>query len=181
MRRVYILVMLFFVSIVLTACGLSDAETKYNSGVEKYNKNDLTGALADFNEAIKLDANLALAYVNRGAIYAANKDFDGAIGDETKALDLKLAKSEDQATAYTNRASAYLSKEDYPKALADAEAGVQANGSYSKAYLIRGIARASSKNKDGAIADFKKVLELDKDSTVRKYAQDALTQLGETP
>ena len=117
MRRSFMLVMLLLVSVGLTACGLSDAETKYNSGTEKYNAKDLDGALADFNEAIRLDPNLAIAYMNRGAVYASKSDFDNTIADETKALDLKLDKTGDQATAYTNRAVGYLGKQDFDNAV----------------------------------------------------------------
>ena len=181
MRRLYMLVILLLVSIGLTACGLSDAETKYNSGVDKYGKKDLDGALADFNEAIRLDPNLAVAYMNRGVVYASKSDFDNAIADETKALDLKLAKSEDQATAYANRAIAYLAKQDPDKALADADAAVTANGNNAKAYLIRGTIRSAKSDTEGAIADFKKVVELDKNSDTGKAAQAALDQMTPTP
>ncbi len=181
MKRLKIVGLLLLVSVGLTACGLSDAETKYNSGTDKYNKKDLDGAMADFNEAIKLDPNLAVAYMNRGAVFATKGDFDKAIEDETKALDLKLSKVEDTATAYTNRAAAYISKKDFDKALADAEEAVKAKADYSKAYLLRGLAHAGKGDKAGAVTDLKKVIELAKDSEEAKVAQQALDQIQATP
>jgi tetratricopeptide (TPR) repeat protein len=177
MKRLQIVALMLLVSVGLTACGLSEAETKYNSGTEKFNNKDMDGALADFNEAIRLDPNLALAYMNRGAIYASKNEFDKAIEDETKAIELKLAKTEDQSTAYSNRAAAYAGKGDFDKALADADEAIKIKPDSSKAYFIRGATRASKGDNEGAIADFQKVVELSKDSAEGQAAQQYLDQL----
>ena len=181
MKRLQIVVLLLLVSVGLTACGLSEAETKYNSGTEKFKSKDMDGALADFNEAIRLDPNMALAYMNRGVIYVSKNELDKAIEDETKAIDLKLAKTEDQATAYSNRATAYLAKGDSGKALADADEAIKIKPDSSKAYLVRGSSRANNGDNEGAIADFQKVLELAKDSDEGRAAQQLLSQLQPTP
>ncbi|HKP54778.1 MAG TPA: tetratricopeptide repeat protein [Chloroflexia bacterium] len=172
-----IVALLLLVSVTLTACGLSEAETKYNAGTDKFNAGDIDGALADFNEAIRLDPNLAVAYMNRGAVWATKNEPDKAIEDETKALDLKLSRVEDQATALVNRAGAYAAKGDFDKGIADADEAIKVRSDYSKAFYIRGICNMSKQQNDAAITDFKKVIELAKDSSEGKAAQQYLDQL----
>jgi tetratricopeptide (TPR) repeat protein len=181
MKRLFSLALLAIVTLALAGCGLSPAEEKYNSGTDKYNKGDLDGALADYNEAIRLDPNLAIAYMNRGAVYAARNEFDMAIEDSTKALELKLSKVEDQATAYTNRGAAYVGNGELDKAIADTDEAIRLKSDYAKAYYVRGVAYANQQDKEKALADLKKVLELSKDSQEGQAAQQAIDQLEQMP
>src|SRR5215475_13766723 len=82
-----------------------------NRGNAYYNRKDYDGAIADYNEAIRLDPSQALtyhvvAYVNRARIYFDMKDYDRAIADYGEAikLDPKLA------AAFNLRGLAYLNK-----------------------------------------------------------------------
>lgn len=177
-----IVALLLLVSVILTACGLSDAEQKYNSGTDKFNKGDVDGALADFDEAIKLDPNLAVAYMNRAAVWIKKQDYDKAITDSSKAVDLKLSRVEDQATNLSNRGAAYAAKGDFTNGLADAEAAIKVKDNHASAYLVRGVCRLQGQqDKEGAIADLKKVIELSKDSEEGKAAQQILDTLQAAP
>ena len=51
-------------------------------------KGDLDKAIADYTEAIRLDAKHALAYNNRGRAYWSNNNYDKAIADYTEAIQL---------------------------------------------------------------------------------------------
>ena len=46
------------------------------------------GAIADYNQAIKINPNYALAYNNRGNIKRTKGDIDGAIADFDRAIKL---------------------------------------------------------------------------------------------
>ena len=50
---------------------------------EKYEK-----AIADYNEAIRLDPKMAAAYTQRGYAWEAKKDYEKAIADYTEAIRL---------------------------------------------------------------------------------------------
>jgi tetratricopeptide (TPR) repeat protein len=60
----------------------------FNSANLKYEKGDISGALADFDRAIRLQPGYSKAYNNRGILRAtALKDYPGAITDFDKAIE----------------------------------------------------------------------------------------------
>ena len=68
-------------------------------GHELTEKRDLDAALADLNEAIRLDPTYACAYNNRGRAYGFKREYDRAIEDYNEALRL----DPNFALAYNNR------------------------------------------------------------------------------
>jgi tetratricopeptide (TPR) repeat protein len=141
-------------------------------------------AIMDFSDAIKLEPNLAAAYMLRGrALYAsvskvykqeenfsgvdvistdgkASADqirvFDQAIADFTQALRL----DPDNANAYNERGSAYAAKGDYDQALADYNQAIRLDPNDTHAYNNRGLAYAKKKDYDRAIADYNQAIRL---------------------
>jgi tetratricopeptide (TPR) repeat protein len=70
--------------------------------LEKQNRGDNRGAIADYNEAIRLKPDYFNAYNNRGNAKSALGDYRGAIADYNKAIRLKP----DKASTYNNRGNA---------------------------------------------------------------------------
>ncbi|MEK9149008.1 MAG: tetratricopeptide repeat protein, partial [Candidatus Desantisbacteria bacterium] len=86
-----------------------------NRGLAKSALKDYPGALADYDQAINLNPNYALAYYNRGNAKSALKDYPGALADYDQAINL----NPNYALAYYNRGNAKSALKDYPGALAD--------------------------------------------------------------
>jgi len=104
---------------VLVACGgLSQAEQRYNDGVDAHNAGRIEEAVALYTEAIELDPNLVNAYVNRSAAYGALGRLDEALDDATKAIEWE-PKDDSLTQAYGNRANALTGLGRFEEAEAD--------------------------------------------------------------
>lgn len=101
---VFVVLLLFTSALILPICGcVSESESHYNAGFELHEQGHWEEAIAEYNKAIELDPNLAIAYNNRGAAYFETGQYDLAIADFNKAIELDL----NLAMAYANRALAY--------------------------------------------------------------------------
>jgi tetratricopeptide (TPR) repeat protein len=86
-----------------------------NRGVEYVAKEDLDHAIADHDQAIKLDPKNSLAFNNRGNAYSAKRDFDRAIADYDQAIKLNPK----NAAAFYNRGIAKQKNGDLAGSEAD--------------------------------------------------------------
>jgi tetratricopeptide (TPR) repeat protein len=93
----------------------ADANGFYQRGNSYEKQGDLDRAIADYDEAIRLDPKHANAFYNRGNAYTRKGDFDRAIADFSEAIRLNPKDS----IATTNRGSVYERKGDFDRALAD--------------------------------------------------------------
>ncbi len=71
-----------------TFAGKDLAAALTNRGTAYVARGNADRALADFNEAIKLDPNAAGAFFGRGITYFIKKDYDHAIADYTEKIRL---------------------------------------------------------------------------------------------
>lgn len=74
-------------ALVLSGCGgLSEAEEHYNAGVELQEQGRLEEAIAEYDEAIRLDPQDAVVYYNRGFAYDDLGQHQRAIQDYDEAI-----------------------------------------------------------------------------------------------
>ena len=135
-----------------------DLAAYYNNRAVAYRaRGDNDRAIADLNEAIRLDPKLAMAFNNRGNAYNAKGDNDRAIADfnETIRLDPKLAR------AFQNRGSTYHDKGDNDRAIVDYNEAIRLEPKHAKAFLGRGIGFGAKGDNNRAIADYSEAIRID--------------------
>ena len=98
----------------------------------------------------------AQEHVDAGHSYYAQKQWDMAIAEYTKAIELRTKLAE----AYWGRGLAYYYKEDYDKAIVEYTAAIEADPNYARAYYQRAIAYLQKGDYDKAQPDFDKAVEL---------------------
>jgi len=133
-------------------------------GIDLFGKNDLVGAIAEYDRAISVDPKFAEAYFNRGKARRAGGDLDGAIADYEIAaeLDPSLAtNNHDMTQAYLNRGYIRSNRLDLDGALADFDRAINLDPNDAEAYFKRGRAFLIVGNPKFAIADFDKSISLD--------------------
>ena len=101
--------------------------------------------------------NKAIAYHNRGFAYGELKQYDKAIADFDKAIELN---PEDVHVDYRNRGVAYRKLKQYDKAIADYDKAIELNPKDADTYHNRGFAYDELKQYDKAIADYDKAIKL---------------------
>src|SRR3954468_14541336 len=86
-------------------------------------KREFDRAIADYNEAISLEPEIAQPYLSRGIAYQAQHEFDQAIADYEQALRI----NPNSAAAYNNRGNVYRDKGDLDRAIADYDQAIKLN------------------------------------------------------
>ena len=73
---------------MITANAYPLANQYFNQGVEKYAAVNFQGAIADVNNALEINPQLAPAYLNRGIAREVANDLEGACRDWRTAVNL---------------------------------------------------------------------------------------------
>ena len=114
------------------------------------------GAIADFNQAIKLNFQDAIVYRNRGKARSLLGDYQGAIADFNTALQMEPQ----DGLVYVARGNAYRAISNYLGAIADYSQAIQINPEDAQAYYNRGIAHTHLEEMQEAIADYQKAASI---------------------
>ena len=131
--------------------------------------------IADANKAIELGTpNLADAYSLRGTGWAGKGNFDKAIADHTRAIELKP----NDAIAYNNRANDKLRQGDLEGALADCNKSIALDPSSPLPYYNRGYVYSNRGNLKQAIADWEKAIQIQ--PAYRAELEPLIQKLGGT-
>jgi tetratricopeptide (TPR) repeat protein len=129
-----------------------DADAFINRGNARQDCNDLEGAIADYDEAIRLDPDNAFALNNRGTARCDKGDLEGALADYNEAIRLQP----DYANAFYNRAELFERKTSYPAAIADFQKYLDHDG---------GVQAGNQVEVEQRISDLRKKLATEQEQT----------------
>ncbi|HXX80043.1 MAG TPA: tetratricopeptide repeat protein [Thermodesulfovibrionales bacterium] len=90
-------------------------------------------AIADFNNALAIDPQLAETYNNRGIAYAKKGQYDRAISDFTRAVEINSTLSE----SFYNLGITYATIGELERAISNLDKALEINSSDASAYLAR--------------------------------------------
>jgi tetratricopeptide (TPR) repeat protein len=99
-----------------------------NRANQRERAGDYEKAIADHNEAIRIDPAYAAGFMHRGNAYARHGDFDRAIADHSEAV--RLAPKD--ADSFYNRGYTYSHKGDHERAVADYTTGIELDAGKSR-------------------------------------------------
>jgi len=135
--------------------GAEIARAYYNRGIAYHRgEGDLDRAIADYDEAIRLNPNGAMYYNNRAIAYRAKGELDRAIADYDYAIRLDPK----HANAYLNRANIHAERGELDLAIADYTAAIRVDPKYASAYRGRGDAYQTRGDLPRAIADYSEAI-----------------------
>ena len=130
-----------------------------NAGNEVRGKNDVDGALKEFNLALIIDPNFADALNNRGSVYTSRGEIDLALADYNRAIEIDPK----HRVAYVNRAVVWETLGESEKQMDDLNHAIEFADNDERrasAYSARALARYDAKLYDDSFADAKKATEL---------------------
>ncbi len=126
-------------------------------GWAKVAVNDRMGALQDFDKAIDLEDDNALALIARADLKSKDlSDQVGAIEDYTRVISMEVRLMD----AYMGRSDARRRNEDFDGAIEDADSALELSPESDQAYVLRGNAKDDAGDYEGALADYRKAMEL---------------------
>ena len=155
---------------VLLSGGMPASADPYDDCAQR---RDLDLSIRACTEIIERDGReasnrLSVAYKDRGDSYFAHGDYERAISDFGRAINL----SPEDADAYIKRGIAYDANGHYQHGIADFSMAINLRPGSPTPYTMRGGAYELAGDKERAITDFEKALEIDRNlPTVREVLQ----------
>ena len=154
----------------------AEAYTYSNRGVVKSYLGQKQAAISDYDRAIAINPNLAIAYSNRGVIKSDLGQKQAAISDYDRAI----AINPNLAIAYYNRGSAKSDLGQKQAAIIDYNRAIMINPNLAIAYYNRGNTKSDLGQKQAAIVDYDRAIAINPNLAVA-YANrgSAKSDLGQ--
>jgi tetratricopeptide (TPR) repeat protein len=126
-------------------------------GISWTEKSNFDEAIADFNQAIKLEPNFPLAFNERGRAWMEKAEYQKAIADLNEAIRLEPKFQ----LAYNNRGAVWSRMEEHDKAIEDFNKAIKLYPKFRSAYSNRGYSWLNKGDTDRAIADYNKAIQIE--------------------
>ncbi|MFN6569156.1 tetratricopeptide repeat protein [Dendronalium sp. ChiSLP03b] len=127
-----------------------------NLGDECFEKGQYEAAIANYNQALEVNANDTYVYYKRGLTYYQLGNYEAAIADYSQAIQLNLK----DAKSYNKRGMARYQLGNYEEAIADYTQAISINPNVAVAYKNRAEARSHVGDNQGAIEDYTQAIQI---------------------
>ncbi|MBF2006933.1 MAG: tetratricopeptide repeat protein [Chlorogloeopsis fritschii C42_A2020_084] len=135
------------------------AESLISSGGAKAQKRDYQGAIAAYEQALRMNPNHPDAYFQRAVAYYDLKNYQAAYEDLNQVVRL----TPNSPIAYMNRGLTQDLLQRNQEALKDYSKAISLNPDYAAAYLNRGALKNELQDYQGGISDLNKAINLKPD------------------
>ena len=129
--------------------------------ISNYENKRLKEVIGQFTKIIEINPENAIAYNSRGSAYHKKGEYNNAVQDFTKAIEIAEKNNTEVATVYYNRGLSHSKLNKNNKAVQDFTKVIEINPLYAMAYYQRGRSYEQQGEKDKMKADFKKATDLD--------------------
>lgn len=146
------------------------AKDYYARGLARFDQQDFQGAIENYTQALRLDANFADVYSKRGAarLLLTDDSLDqwslpknrAAIQEALKDFNQALRLNPNDAYAYGGRGYISYSLGEKQAALEDVNQSLRLDPNGADGYNLRGLLRRDLDDNQGAIADFNQAIRL---------------------
>ena len=148
-----------------------------DKGIEELRTGDLDIALDNMNKSIELRNDWDISYFYRAVVNQALKNFDDALLDYTKALQINPKMTD----AYYNRAEILLSRKDIEspdieRAVADLEKAIELDDKFVSALFAMGAAQKKLGNYNKSLEYLDRVLAIEPDAIMAKALKKLILQ-----
>ena len=133
------------------------AEIYFRQGFDRYKQGEYQKALADYNQAIRLNPKLAVAYFYRSLVYRKQGEYEKALAELNQVIRLNPK----FALAYAVRGTIYSQQGEYEKALAEINQAIQLDPKLAVAYNNRGWTYYNQGKHKKALTDYNQAIQLD--------------------
>ena len=136
-------------------------------------------AIVDYNKAIELAPEFALAYGNRGTADYHTGDYDKAIADCSKAIELNPhAAGPYAAGPYNDLGLAFNKKGNYDKAITSFKQALIIEPNNPELYYYLGTIYEKLSQKAVALSNYENASRLDPSGKVGGWSREAIQELG---
>lgn len=142
-----------------------DLVAHWNRAVTRHDLGDKPGAIADYDQILKLNPDDAMTYNYRGLAHYDNGNLESAIDDFTQSI----RHTPNQVSAYCNRGFIRSEHNDQAGAISDFSFAIQFNSTCAIAYFYRGMAWQKLEKYTEAVADYGEAIQHAPNAAVAHY------------
>lgn len=156
---------------------MNDYKYFIDNGIYDFQRGELESALENINKSIELKNDWEISYFYRGVVNQALENFDEALLDYTKALQI----NDKMADAYYNRAKIMLSRKDIEnpdiqKIISDLEKALELDENFVDALFGMAAAQKKLGEYHKALEYLEKLLQIEPDAIQAKALKKLILQ-----